>query len=179
MGRKVKCKICRAEGNSNTFYKVTNDKGVNSYFCNKEEYDLREKEKKDRYELLKYIAEEILQYEDGQIVPPSMVKKIEKLHEFYTYEIIHESFRMNKDDIQYWIKVKGFTSEFGMASYIMKIIEGSINDIYKQWKYKQQQSVIQESHLVDVQILNDTKESKKINKNNDNGILSFLNEEDI
>lgn len=178
VGRMVKCKICKTKGDSDVFFRVTNEKGVNSYYCNQDEYEHMINEQQKRYDLLKYVAEDILAYEDGQIVPPSMVKKIGQLNEFYDFEVIYETFKQNKETIQYWINTKGFTSEYGMASYVMKIIEGNINDIYKSWKYKKQQEVKQENTFVDVELIEQMNEVKTVTKSDD-GISGFLDEEDM
>lgn len=180
MARKVTCKICRNIGDTGTFYKVTNEKGINAYFCSKEEYDEREKEKNDRYDLLKYVAEEVLQYKDGQIVPPSMVKRIEKLNKFYKYEVIKESFYINVDTIHYWIKVKDFSNEYGMSSYVMTIIESSINDIYKKWQRQQEQLSKMDKMTIDTSLFNEiTIEDVVVKSKGNNGISMFLDEEDL
>ncbi|MGK4040814.1 hypothetical protein AB0Y20_00835 [Heyndrickxia oleronia] len=178
MARQVVCKICRKKGDSDNFYKVTGDNGLNKYYCSKEEYENLMNERSKFKSLMEYVALEVLEYEDGQIVPPTMVKKINKLNEFYDYDVISECFKQNKESIQYWVKVKNFSSEYGMTSYIMKIIEGSINDIYKTWKYKKQQQIKIENNSVDFDILNQLDNHNAENKE-DNGILDFLDEEDI
>lgn len=177
MARKCTCQLCKTVGTTDTFYKVTDEKRRNKYYCNKEEYENHINEKFKREELLKFIAEEVFEYEDGQIVHPIMIKKIGQLNKFYDYEVIWECFKVNKDNIQYWIKTKNFDSEFGMVSYVMKIIEGSINDIHKNWKYKKRQEQYDNSSGVDLEILNIN--SKINNERSDNGILEFLDEEDI
>ncbi|MCM3109905.1 hypothetical protein [Lederbergia lenta] len=180
MARKVVCKICRAIGDTDTFYKVTNKNGKNAYFCNKEEYDAREKEKKDRYELLKYVAEEALQYDDGQIVPPSMVRRIEKLHSFYKYSVIKETFQQNKENIHYWMGVKDFNNEYGMSSYIMTIIESNINDVFKKWKMQRDQQIKMQHRKVDVISINQIEdENPTVTKSNNRDITMFLDEEDL
>lgn len=180
MARKVVCKICKKKGESDTFYKVTNEKGLNSYYCSKEEYDEREREKNKRYDLLKYVAEEVLQYEDGQIVPPSMVKRIEKLREFYIYEVIKEVFFLHKENIQYWIRTKDFSNEYGMSSYVMTIIESNINDVYKKWKRQQEQQMKMDSMSIDTLLFNDSYiENNTGSKSDKKDISMFLDEEDL
>lgn len=178
MGRKVTCKICKTKGDSDIFYRITNEKGLNSYYCSKSEYENMINEQQKRYELLKYVAEEVLEYDNGQIVPPSMVKRISKLNEFYDFEVIHEVFRQSKETIQYWINNKNFTSEFGMSSYVMRIIEGNINDVYNSWKFKKQQEIKQENIPINVELISQIEELKP-NTKVDDGILGFLDEEDI
>lgn len=177
MGRKCVCQICKAKGNTDVFYKVTTDQGKNKYYCNKEEYVNFINEKEKRHDLLKFVAEDVLEYEDGQIVPPVMVKKIEKLHGFYDYEVIHNCFKVQKEAIQYWINNKNFSSEHGMASYVMKIIESNINDEYEKWKHQKNVTKQQDTTDLDVEIINETKHATTVKSGND--ISEFLDEEDI
>lgn len=179
MARAVKCKICKAKGDSDTFYRVTDDKGRNSYYCSKEEYEQREKEKEDRYMLLKYVAEEVLEYDNGQIVPPSMVKRIEKLSKFYGFNVIKETFYLNKETIQYWIRTKDFSNEYGMCSYVMAIIESNINDAYKKWKREQEQKAKMKSKTIDTMIFDDLVMTEPIKQSNSKDISMFLDEEDL
>ena len=179
MARKVVCKICSAKGNTDTFFKVTDDKGRSKYYCNQEEYENYLNEKTKRENLLKFIAEDVFNYEEGQIIPPVLIKKISDLHKFYDYEVIYECFKENNETIHYWIGVKQFANEYNMVSYIMKIIEGSINDTYGKWKFKKQQETKQENTSVDLDIMNQLDDKKEKVKKDDDGILAFLDEEDI
>lgn len=177
MGRKVVCQICKTKGDSDIFYKVTDDKGKNKYYCNKEEYDNLKLEQKKFKDLMVYVAEEVLGYEDGQIVPPVIVKKVRNMNKFYDYDVIHECFSINKETIQYWINNKNFDSEYGMSSYIMKIIESSINDVYNKWKHRKTVEQRQENDSINLIINEEVKQTSNNNKNN--AILEFLDEEDI
>ena len=180
MARKVVCKICKAKGDTDTFYKVTDhQKGLNKYYCNKEEYDTYKEEQGKRHDLMEYVAIEVLNYEEGQIVPPVMVRKIGELHKFYDYEVIKECFVKQKDDITYWMNAKNFQNEYNMICYIMKIIEGNINDIYVKWKHQQRQKAKMQQDNVEVEILNDIETVKLGNKKEQNDIMAFLDEEDM
>lgn len=177
MARKCICKICKAKGDTDTFYKVTDEKGKNRYYCNQQEFETYINEKVKREDLIKYIAEDVLDYEEGQIVPVVLLKKIQEMNKFYDYEVIHDCFKENQETIQYWIDTKNFTSEYGMVSYIMKIIEGSINDVYKKWKFKKRQNQKQQVNSISLDIINEinTDTVKKKNKS----IMAFLDEEDV
>lgn len=177
MARKVVCYLCKTKGTTDTFYKVTDDKGKNKYYCSKEEYDNWILEKEKYLNLMRYIALEVLNYQDGQIVPPTIVKKIRSMNEFYDYEVIHECFVVNKENIQHWISVKNFESEFGMANYVMRIIENNINDVYNKWKHQMKTEQKQENTVVDLDIMNEVSTNKTTRE--DNGIMDFLDEEDI
>lgn len=179
MARKCTCQICKAIGDTQSFYKVTDEKGKNKYYCNQQEYKHFNLEKEKRNNLMKYVAEEILGYEEGQIVPPVLIKKIGIMNQFYDYEVIQKCFEVNKDSIQFWINNKKFTSEYGMISYILKIIEGNINDIHKQWKYQKQQTITIENTDLDVNIINQIETMVPKVKSVDNGILDFLDDNDL
>jgi hypothetical protein len=180
VARKVTCQICKNKGDSDTFYKVTDDKGRSKYYCNQDEYDNFMNEKLKRERLLEFVVLDVFGYEEGQTVNSILFKKLKDLNNFYDNEVIYDCFKEHKDTIQYWIKTKeteGF-QEFNTICYVMKIIEGNINDVYKKWKFKKQQELKQENNSVDLEIFNqlDTNTPKKTN---DNGILAFLDEEDI
>lgn len=181
MARKVTCQICKTKGDSDTFYKVIDDKGRSKYYCNQNEYDHFMNEKIKREKLLEFVVLEVLGYEEGQTVNSILFKKLKELNNFYDNEVIHDCFREQKDNVQYWIKVntdKGF-NEFSNICYIMKIIEGNINDTYAKWKFKKQQEIKQENNSVDVYMINQLDNTNTPKKTNDTGILSFLDEEDI
>lgn len=178
MARKCVCHICKAKGNTDIFYKVTDEKGRNKYYCNKEEYDQYMNNRQKRESLIKYIAEEIFEYEEGQIVHPILLKRISELNRFYDYEVIHECFIEQRDQIKYWLDNKNFTTEYGMVCYVMKIIESNINDVYKKWKHKKEVSKKQNAIVIDFNMLNEYDNEQKTPKNN-NGILEFLDEGDL
>ena len=178
MARKVVCKICKTKGDTDTFYKVTDQKGLNKYYCSQEEYDTYKLEQEKRHDLMEYIAVEVLNYEDGQIVPPVMVRKIGELHKFYGYDVIRECFEKQKDDIAYWMNAKNFQNEYNMICYIMKIIEGNINDVYVKWKHQKKQEIKKENNDISLDIMNDIEDIKLTHKKKEN-ILSFLDEGDL
>lgn len=177
MTRKCVCQLCKKKGTTDNFHKVTDGQGRNKYYCNKEEYDgfIRNKEKRSL--LLTFIVKSVLEYEEGQIIPPVLIKKIQTLHKFYDYEVIHECFNENLENIHYWIKHKKFENEYNMMCYIMKIIEGTINDVYVAWKFKSQRKINEESNELNVEIINDIDNVKT--KNTSNGILDFLDDNDL
>jgi hypothetical protein len=178
MARKVTCKLCKNKGDTDTFYKLTDEQGKSKYYCNQEEYDNWNNEKVKRENLIKFIAEDVFKLEEGQIFNPVLLKRIKEMNSFYDYDVIHECFQQNKDTIHYWMGAKQFSSEYNMICYILKIIEGNINDIYNQWKFKKQQEIKQENNSVDLDIMNQLDNHTK-NTKNEGGILAFLDEEDM
>jgi hypothetical protein len=60
----------------------------------------------------------------------------------------------------------------------MKIIEGTINDVHAKWKFRKKQEQEQLNHHVDVSFMNELNVSH-VTTQRDDGILGFLDEEDI
>lgn len=177
MARKCVCKICKTTGDTDTFFKVR-EGNVNKYYCSKDEYENDLKVKQQRKELMEYIAIDVLAYEEGQIVNPIMIRKINELNKFYDLEVILETFKQSKENIHYWMNNKNFANEFGMVSYIMKIVEGNINDVHSKWKHLKSVKIKQDANNLDVNIINDI-EKVKVSKKKKEDILSFLDEEDV
>lgn len=178
MGRKVVCKLCKNKGDSDIFHKVSDEKGTSKYYCNQTEYDNWNNENIKRQKLLDFVIFDVFGYEEGQSVNSILFKKLQKLNEFYDNDVILECFVVNKDTIHYWMNNKQFTNEYNMICYIMKIVEGNINDTYNKWKFKQQQAIKQENNSVDLDIMNQL-DNNNNSKQDNNGILGFLDEEDM
>lgn len=180
MARQVKCQICSNKGDSDVFYRIEIN-GKNKYYCSKEEYKSVQAEKNKYNELIEYVSDEIIGYEKGQKFPTSLTRRIAELHKFYSYEVIKYAFQFKKDDIIYYTKTKDFQSEYHMISYIMAIVEGNINDVYKAWKRKQEQELKAKSivNTVDINLYDEVSNVEIKKKTNDNiGISSFLDEDD-
>lgn len=174
MPRKVKCKITGEYGFDTDFFKIINDKGKNEYYKTEEIYNQYIKNKKDRENLLKFIADAILDYGEGQVLPTILLKKIKELNLFYPYEVIQETFKVKEKDLNYWMnKEDKFQTDYQKCSYMMAIIKNTINDIYKKWKCEQNVHKIENN--TDINMLNDiddTEVKKPINR----GISDFLDD---
>lgn len=180
MARKVKCLHCGKQGDTDTFHKeVIKDK--NRYFCNEFEYlsyieDLESKLiiKKRRNDLINWIVETYYDYEPGMLFPTTLSKRLNPLFDFYPIEVIKESFDVNNEVLSWASKNKDFTNEFSKTCYIMKIVEGSINDCYNKYKYKIKSEEQENKNTVtfDDSVFEDL-EINVVNKNS-NDISSFL-----
>ncbi|QJI52405.1 hypothetical protein [Psychrobacillus phage Perkons] len=181
MGREITCQICRNKGDSEVFYKIVNDKGVNKYYCNKEEYEEREKSIAEYKDLMKYVVEDLLEYKTGMVYPKTLVSRVRKLSEFYSYSIIKESFYQNREVITWAIHNKGFKNEHGMVSYIMAIVDSKMNDIYKSWLIEKDIEDRIRNKKVDVQLMEsiDMDTPVIIKKKEKDSIMSFLEEDEI
>ena len=177
MARKCKCKVCKAELMTDIAFKVTHN-GKNSYYCSESEYIAERKEIESYKNLLSYISIEVLGYEEKQIIPPVLTKKINELRESYKDEVIYQCFKDNADNIKYWLTVKDFRNEFGMASYIMAIINSKINDTYKEWKENQKRLMQQNKEVddIDISVMNTSNNYKA---KTEKSIANFLEEGDI
>lgn len=104
---------------------------------------MNSEEKRQWDELYQYVRKEILQYDNNQSIPPSLVLRLKglstgKLIENksiedkakYSYEIILYTFKLCKPNILSAIKTKSFNNEMSKFLYICKIIENNINDVY-------------------------------------------------
>ncbi|UWD95645.1 hypothetical protein NX081_11095 [Bacillus velezensis] len=181
MARRCVCQICKANGTVDTFFRVSDDKGKNKYYCTKDEYETYINDKVKRKNLLNYIAKDVLNYREGQVIPPIFLKKIAELNRFYDYEVIQICFEKNQQTIQYWLTNKEFYNEYGMISYIFKIVESNINDVYKEWLHEQNQRMIEKNHHLDIAIVNQTNivDSTSLKQNNSpKNITEFLDGED-
>lgn len=212
MARKVKCANCGNQGTNETFFKVAMNKEGNrfKYYCNEEEYQqvqdklkAKEEEKARRKaeaakkavhdeadkavynELISFVIDDILEYDRNMIFPTAMVKRIRKLRENFEYSIIRETFAVNKDSIKWAIKNKDFDTEWHMVSYVMAIVEGSINDIYKKQKEieRLQARINANNHDLAAQFSLDDLTEKKPQQTKQHtkkkGIKSFLEDDDI
>lgn len=190
MGRLVSCYICKdkidiKESKSH----LDNGQKKSKYFCSNEHLqvhidNLHEKEllrldtdKFNKVDL--YVAIEILQYELGQITPPSLKKRIQKLHKHYSYEVIKMCFELLKPELSSIINKKEFADESHMVNYIMVVVENNINDAYRVWKRRTQIAKKQESHSIDIDLMEEmTVEPSVKKKEVSNGIMDFLEEDD-
>ena len=83
--------------------------------------------------------EDIYGYEKGMVFPTSLISRLAKLREFYTYDVIGSAFAYSHDAIKWALSNKTFKNEFGKTSYIMAIVESNINDVYLDSKRKESQ----------------------------------------
>jgi len=171
--RKVKCKICGSVGTNETFFKVIyNNK--NEYYCSEGEYIENKKEKNKNKELLTFICQEILNYNNNQITPPILIKKIKELNKYYPLDVIKNTFEKKLKILKYWMNLEDkFDTDFSKISYMMSIIKNNINDIYKEYKINKEKEITEnQGKRMDVELYNDdfTVDSKKVK----NDISSFL-----
>lgn len=128
MGRKAKCRACGKELSTNEAFKVTEGK-VNKYYCSQEEYEEIQRDKQRKEECFKYL-------EGFMKVPISKIarKRINELHEYYSYEVIYRTIKFVEDRIRYAVENKKFNSEQAMVNYLIAIIENNANMVLKEYE---------------------------------------------
>ena len=126
MARKVRCAVTREYGTSDTFIKIGN-----KYYKSQQIYDEYEKEKVYRQKILDMISFDFLDYSPGQTFPTLIVKQLKQL-DFYSKEVIYQTFLKCYDNIMYYLKNKDFKDDCAKIRYIFAIIKNNINDVYKE-----------------------------------------------
>ena len=171
MARKCKCKKCGEQLTTDIAFKVVY-KGKNHYYCNENEYNKLQIQKAKKTETMTYIFD-MFGYNRDQLLPPVMIKKINTLAKTYDYNIIKDTFESNKKTLLYWWTLENkFDNEYGKVSYIMRIVENNINDIYESEKVKRRQNEVSKSKII-IQDEAIIKVKNIINKD----ISSFIEEE--
>lgn len=110
-------------------------------------HKLTEEEKKEWRALYEYLKKEIFHYDENQKLSDTIVlsvlgirygKAVEntKIQDKakYPFRVIMYTFIACKPSIEYALKTKNFKSESSMMSYIGKIINGNINEVYERDK---------------------------------------------
>lgn len=132
--RKVKCKVCGKESARDVAYKVNNGK-VNSYYCNKEEYDNLIKKKKEKEDCL-LCVQQILKL---PLLPPMIKKEINRVNQIFDYIVIQKTFEECESKISRFLESNNDGLNYPKARYIITIVENSIDTIFKKYKYEQEQ----------------------------------------
>ncbi len=129
MGRKVKCKICKTQIDTDNAYCITkvsetNGKKTNSYYCSEEEY-LNDKEEKELWRKLLIAVDDILGYTCISKTKVNMIKEIE---EHYSRKQLYNCLVNNADEIKRYLDEKGIYEEYGKLAYIFACIRNKIKD---------------------------------------------------
>ena len=171
MARKYKCK-CKACGKELTTDVAYRD-GKGKYYCSQEEYEEIQRDKQRKEECFKYL-------EGFMRVPISKIarKRINELHEYYSYEVIYRTIKFVEDRIRYAVENKSFNSEQAMVNYLIAIIENNANIVLKEYEKEiaDFQKLFEEpKNDIDLDIINDL-DDKPIAKPRTSDISSFLDD---
>lgn len=104
-------------------------------------------EKVDWESLYYYVKNDILGYDENQSLPSYMVLRLKGLltNKFmennnikstanYSYQTILNTFKFCSTEIRKALKTKSWTSEQHKFNYILKVVEGNINNVYMRMK---------------------------------------------
>ena len=172
MARKYKCK-CKASGKElTTDIAYRDEKG--KYYCSQEEYEEIQRDKQRKEECFKYL-------EGFMRVPISKIarKRINELHEYYSYEVIYRTIKFVEDRIRYAVENKSFNSEQAMVNYLIAIIENNANIVLKEYEKEiaDFQKLFEEpKNDIDLDILNSIDETPKGKPRVDNDISEWLDD---
>lgn len=128
---RCKCKICGAELDSKTAYKITVGK-INKYFCSKEEYDAeanrKQKEKEDKDKVY-YLICDILG--EKEVLNTALWKEKTIWNKAFSDEIIAKYLAEQKDYLTSAVsKLSG--TEYARIRYVSAVLKNSLRD----WKPK-------------------------------------------
>lgn len=153
-GKKYKAWRCKCDcGNEIVMKQGSLSKSNKSKSCGCDKHTSSEsKEDKDAFEVLYYyVKTDVFGYDSFQALPSKFVMRLKGLkrgkyyhnnkianHANYPYEVILLTFRACKSKIDYAKQTKNFNSEEQMFNYIMKIVEGNLNDIYSKYKARKE-----------------------------------------
>lgn len=129
MGRKVKCKICSQQIDTDNAYCITKinentGKKTNSYYCSEEEY-LEDKEKKELWKKVLVAVDDILGYTCISKTKVNMIKEIE---EHYSRKQLYNCLINNANEIKRYLEQKNIYEEYGRLSYIFSCVKNKIKD---------------------------------------------------
>lgn len=169
MGRRVRCAITKEYGNSDEFIKIGN-----KYYKSQEVYDIDHKQKSLWNGIIRFICEDLLGYQKGQVYPTLINRKLKEL-DFYDREVILKTFQLKKDDILYQLNQDGkFKDDNGRIFYMFAIINNCINDVNKEFKRSQIKPRKDTLKVDDLNILENT-----IANHNIRDISTWLEEDEL
>ena len=144
---------------------------------------MSEEEKKDWNELCIFVKKEILKYGDDTKFPRFLALRLkglangqyivnnnQKLQGKYTFYEIKITFMYCKQDILYGFSKNVFKDENHKISYMMKIVESSLNTIRERLRSKQRQ----EERIEQIKVNTEESNIKYVNKNKDKNINNRL-----
>ena len=190
--KKVVCVATGVKGSANDFYKAPNGK----YFQNESVYQAwlegRRKEKasqnkqkqydkpgrtSESYKKLCDTIADFLGYERGghQPMPTVVFRRLKEL-DFYSDEIIQQTFDENADAIQWAMQNKKFEGDLGKANYMMAIVRNKIAEVYRREKDKAKKTAKEESRP-DFDTMFDLSNIGAVHKGND--VSSLLGGDDL
>lgn len=146
LARRCKCQITKEFGNTDIFIKIDG-----KYYKSQEIYDNHKKEQELRKEIIDIVLYDFLHYQQGQVFPTILTKKLKEL-DFYPNEVILKTIEVNSDNIRYWMDNKEFDSDYGKIAYMFAIIKNTINDVHRDWKREKRIKREEKKSSIDINI---------------------------
>ena len=117
IGRKVKCKICQTQLDSDKAYCITkvssSGRKTNSYYCSQQEYE-KDKEEKELWRLVLVAVDDILGYTCISKTKVNMIKEIE---EHYSRRQLYNCLINHKEEIKRYLDEKGIYEASGREAF--------------------------------------------------------------
>lgn len=181
--RKCKCQVCGKQGWNDEFFRVTKGKR-NLYYCNEKEYLKIKKEDEMRIKTLKHLADNVFELEDYRMISNAMQKELNRVSNIYNRDVVYITVTLTTENMKRSLKIKNFDSEYGMARYLITIVENNINPVWIKWKERIRNEELREKmeegnkevikeNVNELSIMKQNLK-KKNNKKVNRGILDFL-----
>lgn len=146
---KAKCKICGAELDSNTAYKVTDKNGKNKYFCNASEFEAEEERKKkvaeDKDRVYRLVCD-IMGV--NEVLNTALWKEKIEWNKAFSDEFIAKYLEEKKDYLSSAIaRLSG--SEYAKIRYISTVLKNSLRDFKPKAEVKEMPKIVVEEVMYD------------------------------
>lgn len=141
MGRRVKCQDTGEYSTSDCTYRATNGRYWSSEAAYRHYLDQQEWYRKS----VKLLMVE-LEYDDS-FVPTLIMKNIKK-YERVGYDVVYDTICQQHNAIMWALQNKTFDKEYYKITYIFKIIDNNILDVYHAKKHNEEQKKINEAMIV-------------------------------
>lgn len=143
---KAKCKICGAELDTKTAYKVTDKNGKNKYFCSQSEFEEEEARKKrdqeDKDRVYRLICDIMCEKE---IISTALYKEWAIWNKVADNDKIAKYLEENKEYLTSVMSRIG-SSEYGCIRYLSAIIRDKIKAFVPKVEVKEMPKVVVEEH---------------------------------
>lgn len=159
MARKVKCVDTGEYSTSDVAYRATNGK----YWSSVAAYNHHEEQMEWFHKCVNLMMSE-LGYDDSFV--PTLIMKNLKRYEKVGYDVAHKTIEQQHDAIMWALQNKTFIKEFNKITYVFRIIDNNILDVYEAKKRDKEQKRINEAMIVpqDDQVQNKRQGTHNISK---------------
>lgn len=128
----VKCRVCGAQIERSTAYKVQHGK-VNHYYCSQQEYDTNQEIKRKNAESKDQTYQLINEIFGRKVINSALFKELNNITAQYGYSLIAQYLASNKGYLSDAMG-KDFVSEYAQIRYFAAILRNSIYDFKRKNK---------------------------------------------